>query len=144
MKKVQKSLALCVLCAFLGLFMFSGVSDRSEIDDLCNEDFANDRVIIVLTKEATRQFLDYGPEDFPEVELDEVVDLTSFTVDWVEKKIKGIPTDREMLVNVEEFKRILSLRLANPSKKNVLRAVALLEQRKDVQSASPSYRIYLN
>lgn len=144
MKKVQKSLALCVLCAFLGLFMFSGVSDRSEIDDLCNEDFANDRVIIVLTKEATRQFLDYGPEDFPEVELDEVVDLTSFTVDWVEKKIKGIPTDREMLVNVEEFKRILSLRLANPSKKNVLRAVALLEQREDVQSASPSYRIYLN
>ncbi len=144
MKKVQKSLTLCVLCAFLGLFMFSGVSDRSEIDDLCNEDFANDRVIIVLTKEATRQFLDYGPEDFPEVELDEVVDLTSFTVDWVEKKIKGIPTDREMLVNVEEFKRILSLRLANPSKKNVLRAVALLEQREDVQSASPSYRIYLN
>ena len=144
MKKVQKSLALCVLCAFLGLFMFSGVSDRSEIDDLCNEDFANDRVIIVLTKEATRQFLDYGPEDFPEVELDEVVDLTLFTVDWVEKKIKGIPTDREMLVNVEEFKRILSLRLANPSKKNVLRAAALLEQREDVQSASPSYRIYLN
>ena len=144
MKKVQKSLALCVLCALLGLFMFSGVSDRSEIDDLCNEDFANDRVIIVLTKEATRQFLDYGPEDFPELELDEVVDLTSFTVDWVEKKIKGIPTDREMLVNVEEFKRILSLRLANPSKKNVLRAVALLEQREDVQSASPSYRIYLN
>ena len=105
MSKVQKSLALCVLCALLGFSMIFGISGWSKVNadtdvlSKLNEDFADDRVIIVLTKEATRQFLDYGPEDFPEVELDEVVDLTSFTVDWVEQKVKGIPTDREMLVN---------------------------------------------
>ena len=42
-------------------------------------------------------------------------------------------------IDVDGFRRILYLKLANPGKGNVLRAVAALEQREDVYSAEPDY-----
>lgn len=82
--------------------------------------------------------MDYTPADFPEVNAVAVEDLTSLTVDWVKKKVQGIPTEEEMLVDVENFRRILSIKLAKKGKENVLKAVQILEQREDVQSSSPN------
>lgn len=52
--------------------------------------------------------------------------------------MQGIPTEEEMLVDVENFRRILSIKLAKKGKENVLKAVQILEQREDVQSSSPN------
>ena len=46
-----------------------------------------DQVLVTLTKEETRKFLDYSAEDFREVGAKSVEDLTASTADWVEKKV---------------------------------------------------------
>lgn len=101
--------------------------------------FADNRITIVITKEATRDFLNYGPRNFSEVNAIYVEDLTAFTVDWVRKQFLGIPTDEIMLVNIYKFQRILSITLLENCIKNVFRSIQILEQRSDVESATPSY-----
>lgn len=110
------------------------------------DDFEDDTVLVVLTKtkEATRQFLDYTPEDFAEVNAISVKDLSASTVEWVRKKVQGIPTDEEMFIDIENYRRMLSIQLAVKSKDNVLKAVEILKQRDDVQSASPNYYLKLD
>jgi subtilisin family serine protease len=43
------------------------------------------------------------------------------------------------LVNVDEFRRIVFITLAEPSKENVLNTIRILEQRKDVRYVGPNY-----
>lgn len=107
---------------------------KGSIDD----EFDDDLVIIVLNKKATRQFKKYSPKDFPEIDCIEITDLTEGTVDWVEKKLKGEPTSTEMAVNIEEFRRILSLKLSQHSKENVLKSIRKLEKRPEILSAEPN------
>ena len=40
-------------------------------------DFTDDAVMVVLTHEASLQFVDYTPEDFPEIECEAIEDLSS-------------------------------------------------------------------
>lgn len=110
---------------------------KATIDD----DFTDDRVIIVLNREITRQFRKYTPEDFPEIDCAQVYDLTAPIVDWVETQLtkEPFPSEEPMLVDITEFRRILSLELRERSKVNVLRAIKILEERKDVLSAEPNY-----
>lgn len=107
---------------------------KGSIDD----EFDDNLVIIVLNKKATRQFKKYSPNDFPEIDCIEITDLTEGTVDWVEKKLKGEPTSTEMAVNIEEFRRILSLKLSQHSKANVISAIRKLEKRPEILSAEPN------
>jgi subtilisin family serine protease len=102
-------------------------------------DFSGNLVIITLTQPATHQFLDYASACFPEVNAVYVSDLTHFTVGWVRKQVLGIPSSETMLINVERFRRILSIELYEYCKENVLNAVYILSKREDVQSAGPSY-----
>jgi len=106
-----------------------------------NEKFVENIVIVTMTKEATRQFLNYTPAHFAEVNAIDIEDLTALTVDWVRKQVLGIPTDQQMRVNVEKFRRILSIKLDIYCRENVLNAVYILSQRADIQSASPSFTI---
>lgn len=96
-------------------------------------------MIVTLTKRETRKFLDYSADDFQEIDAVSVEDLTASTVDWVEKQVRGIPTEEEMLVNVENFRRVLCITLANSGRSEVLEAVSRLEQKNGIESASPNY-----
>lgn len=152
-RKSIKALALlCIAILMLLITIFTPnimqasaikESDSEQRQLICEasleDDFADDRVTVVLTKEATRKFLNYTLKSFPEVDAVAVEDLTSLVVDWVKKQILGIPTKEKKLINVEEFRRILSIRLSENSKENVLSAVKILEQREDIQSANPSF-----
>ena len=146
---------LTMLCLLLGLiltlFLYWGITPVSATEPpeekhyyqgTIEDDFADDRVIIVLTKLATRQFLTYVPTDFPEIDCITVTDLSSHTVEWVEKKVLGIPTQEEMAVNVEKFRRKLSLEIGEKGKQNVLDAIYSLQEREDIISAEPSTPMY--
>lgn len=110
-------------------------------------DFTDDCVMVVLTHEASLQFVDYTPADFPELECAEVDDLSSAKGAKVQAVLRGEQLDMDSIgarfmnqnIDVEGFRRILCLRLANPGKGNVLRAVMALEQREDVYFAEPNY-----
>ena len=110
-------------------------------------DFADDTVLVVLTHEASLEFIDYAPADFPEIELAEIQDLSTGKGAKVQAVLRGEQLYMDSIgarfmnqnIDVDGFRRILSLKLANPGKGNVLRAVAALEQRADVHSAEPDY-----
>lgn len=157
MKKIVKLFEFVVLFGLMLsialTFMFSanlmhasamGMEERSEKKTYCEatleDDFSDDKVIIVLNKEATRKFITYKPKDFSEVNCIAIDDLTKFTVGWVQKQIYGEKTEEKMLVNIEKFRRILSLELKDKSKENVLKAVKVLEKRGDVISANPNIK----
>lgn len=109
-----------------------------------NDNFADDKVIIVLSMKETHKFLTYTPQDFREIGCVAVYDLTSHTVDYVKEQIEnkkaGIENNENaMLVNVGNFRRILSLELKDKSKINVIIAIKKLERRPEILSAEPNH-----
>ena len=123
-----------------------GAMDASETITMM-PDFTEDEVLIVLTHEASLQFIDYTPADFPEIECVEIRDLSTGKGAVVQAVLRGEQLDMDNVnarflnqnVNIDGFRRILYLRLATPGKGNVLRAVAALEQREDIYLAEPNY-----
>jgi len=53
-----------------------------------SDDFAGDRVTVVLTQQATRRFLTYEPKDFKEIGCAQVTELTRHTVAWVQEQLE--------------------------------------------------------
>lgn len=112
-------------------------------------DFADDSVMVVLTHEASLEFVDYTPADFAEIGCAEVQDLSSAKGAKVQAVLRGEQLDMSSVgarfmnqnIDVDGFRRILCLKLATPGKGNVLRAVMALEQREDVLYAEPNYVI---
>ena len=111
------------------------------------QDFADDKVMVVLTHEASLQFIDYTPADFPEFDFAEIQDLSAGKGAKVQAVLRGEQLEMDSIgarfmnqnIDVVCFRRILSLKLANPGKGNVMRAIVALEQRDDVYSAEPDY-----
>jgi hypothetical protein len=66
---------------------------------------------------------------------------TSFATREAVKKYEMVRevAEENTLVNVDEFRRILLIRLAEPGKENVLRAIEMLQQRSDIRYAGPNY-----
>ena len=123
-----------------------GITDGSETVTMMN-DFTDDCVMVVLTHEASLQFVNYTPADFPEIECAEIEDLSSAKGAKVQAVLRGEELEMDSVgarfmnqnIDIDGFRRILCLELENPGKGNVLRAVAALEQREDVYSAEPNY-----
>ena len=117
------------------------------------DNFAEDTVAIVLTKAATFSFKTYTPEDFPEIEGVRVTDSTDLIMEIVKQQMEAERTgdwsrlqDRieiGMLVNVENFRRILHLQLPERGKENVLRAIRQLENREEFLYVGPDYYMQL-
>lgn len=128
---------LFVMLTCLGGLFLQRTPTAAEVTSDTN--FVDDQVIVTLTKRETRKFLDYSADDFQEIDAVSVEDLTASTVDWVEKQVRGIPTEEEMLVNVENFRRVLCITLATSGRSEVLEAVSRLEQKNGIESASPNY-----
>lgn len=89
------------------LAMESKEISLTELNEAGN--FYTDKVIIVLSEEATWQFRAYTPKDFPEIDCISVSDLTASTVEYARKKMQGEIVEQRMLVNAHNFRRILSL-----------------------------------
>ncbi|MCH5164232.1 MAG: leucine-rich repeat protein [Clostridiales bacterium] len=152
MKYIKKNIFIIFLCLVVSSILF-GVTTNFEVNAYeinaaydesnynLNQDFDDDTVVITLTKEATRQFLDYEPIDFSDVEATAVIDLTRHSVDWVRKTLAEEQTQEQMLIDVEEFRRMLCIMLGEKSKENVLRVIQILQDREDVESAYPNFII---
>jgi len=106
------------------------------------DNFTNDTVIIVLNEEETHKFKTYTPEDFPEIDCVTVNDLTSYTVNYVQQEIQsrklGKKPEKIKKINVDNFRRILSIELREKSKENVIESIKKLEIREEIVSAEPN------
>ena len=120
------------------------------------DDFAPDRVLVVLTNAASTSLKTYSLADFTGYGFKSVTNLTSATTALANAKIQGKPIPEEFATNanvitfedfydvdLEKFNQILCLELKNPGKQNVLNAIKILEKHPDVKYAGPDYYMTL-
>lgn len=115
------------------------------------EDFADDKVIVVLKNSFSLKLLDYTIDSFNEVSCTSVEELTENTTKIVKSQLDAEKTgdnnnlsnriSKNMLVDLDQFHKILCLTLENSSKENVIDAIRKLEKRKDVLSVEPDYYV---
>ncbi len=135
----MKKFNIWLLIALFSFIFFSGFQEQSPIyalenntkkiycDAELNDDFAEDRVLIVLNEEASLSSKVYSNLDFARHRCEDVDNLTSNAMD--------------LSLNKRENKRVLSLKLANSSKEYVLEVIDELIKRDDVLYAGPDYKV---
>jgi len=101
--------------------------------------FRTDSVIVTLTRKESTKFLSYSKKSFSEVDGVLVEDLTQSTLEFAKAKIEGKQVRDDILVDTEEFVRILRIELRDKTAKSVLSAIAALKKREDILSAEPNY-----
>ncbi|MBD5131359.1 MAG: hypothetical protein HDT28_02015 [Clostridiales bacterium] len=104
------------------------LADRGAYDDL---------IWVRLTKEATREFKGYAPEDFSDVGAIDVRLCNTYCDEYVRRKLQGLPVEEELDVEIDEYTRLLDVTLNKKSKKNVLQAIKILSARPDVAKVTP-------
>ena len=162
-KTSRIAIMLMSLLMFVGLlFLLTGFADNATFvwaygDELyladytiystatLDDDFECDTILVVLTRGASRNFSTLTPMDFPEVELAEVRCITPGL--WqaqaqiaasVSRRANSLYYDANLRIDLNQFRQILKLRLANPSRENVLDAISLLQRRDDIRSVEPN------
>ena len=121
-----------------------------------DDDFADNRVMVVLNNAASLKLKTYTAADFPEIGCASVNDLSTATAARVSAKLRGenvaeifgarsegVVFSDFYEVNVQEYNQILCLTLPTTGKQNVLEAIKLLMQREDVMYAGPDYYLEL-
>lgn len=112
-------------------------------------DFADNRVIVILTQEASLSFIDYTPEDFSEVDCKSVFCVTTAINSMAKEAIENIHrsvTKGENLIvstnlDLSDFRNMICLEINNAGKKNVINAISSLQKRDDVYFACPDYQV---
>lgn len=105
--------------------------------------FAEDRVLVVLSDRATKSFRNYTKDDFSEIEISSIKELTKSSKEKVLKQLNDVnvkdtcSNNYEMRIDADIYRRILCLTLVNKGKENVLKAIELLKRREDIISAEP-------
>ena len=127
--------ALSVMCLPMKYNPVSAETLEEKI--YCNatleDEFSDDTVIVILNQEASVSEKEYSKNDFSESQCVSVTNLTSEAT----AVARGQKTNQ--LVNTEKFRRILSIKLEEKSKQNVLDVIDVLIQRDDVIYAGPDY-----
>ena len=143
---------LVLLSSITQSIFASAVETNEEKKSICNatldDNFEDNKILVVLKQKNFTELRDYTPEDFSEVNCINVTNLTQNTTSTIASKIKAKSNNKnkikqeiseEILIDTDKFHVILSLTLANNSKENVLNCIKLLEQRDDILSAEPNY-----
>ena len=126
------------LLLFFSVIVVNGKKD-SEEKYYCNvsidDEFADDSVLVVLNREASYRLKEYDENDFPNINCEKVTNLTKeATKIAIEKKTNS-------LVNLDNYRRTLCIKLKEKSKENVLKVISELIKRDDVLYAGPDYLI---
>jgi len=117
-----------------------------------DESFAEDRILVVMTNEASLSGKTYKTFDFSEIPCKNISNLTPTTTAIANGKKNGVPFEKTAVgilsnlqeetyhdFSVEKFHKIFSLELNVASKENVLNAIKEIEKRDDVLYAGPDY-----
>ena len=123
------------------------------------DDFADDRVIVLLSNAASTSLRTYTTADFSEFGCSDVNNLTKYTTELVNAKLRGDNSVAQRAattageqnaivpqgfhdVNTSEFHQALCLTLEEKGKQNVLDTIAAVIKHPDVIYAGPDYIIH--
>lgn len=158
MKKIFCELVCIVF--FANLFLSNGVIDgvcaennvfveEEIISNVTLEDeFADNRVMVVMSNEVSLQFNQYDAGDFSEINCNRVSNLSTAT----EAKVKSASANASITsvskatnskhdIDISDYNQVLCLELKDAGKENVLQAIQKLQKREDVIYAGPDYVI---
>lgn len=150
--KIHRKISILIVLIFLSLFFISNSinvnanANTSEVvKQICNatidDNFADDTILVTLTQSESLKFLDYTKDNFNNLELASVSELTEEISTKLDEQINSSINSESNLdtIYIQQFKRTLILKLLNPSKATVLDYIKLLEKREDIYCAEPSY-----
>ena len=131
------------IISLLSFSLMTGIA-RSEPAPVFAEEpesleYVEDRIIVSMTNEESRKFKEYGPEDFPELPVERVVDLTSSSYQaFLAREKETEPTEFGDSLSIDRFNRILRLDLEGGSCEPT-EALKIIGRRDDVLNASLDY-----
>ncbi len=148
---------VCVLLIFSlilcsnAVFAVNNSVVLSETETVTEETaFRDNAVILTMTNEASLNFKDYSPADFPEVSCSSVTVLNPHTTADIEETVieQAVMMQQELASGyalsdsanserIAEYNQILLLTLSEAGTQQVLDAIASLEAREDVLYAEP-------
>ena len=114
-----------------------------------NEKFSDQSIIVTLSNAESLLFKDYVANDFYDINCVEIEDLTEFSTEIVREQLIAEQTgdwsklenriENNMLIDIDNFHRVLCLTLDINSKQNVLDKIKILEGRTEIIIAEPDY-----
>ncbi len=167
---MRKNICFCLALVILlsSLSMLVGAVDFSSLIENTSElgvvepksfstatlenDFADDRVLVVLNNKASLKFKSYSVSDFAEVKCAAVRDLSTGKKKQIETKVADFQNSARTMSaeskaaaveEINKYNQIICLELADKGKENVLAAIKALESRDDVKYAGPDYPMTL-
>lgn len=119
------------------------IYSNATIDD----DFADDKVIVVMKHNISMEFKSYTVSDFAEINAEGINDLTYAVGLQVKAKTEkvNIVTNEGVIVNsdnnsnVDTYNQIITIELKEKGKQNVLNAIKTLEENDDIMYVGPDY-----
>lgn len=158
LNKSKKNLMLALLFVLIGSLVAAIVLSvpniyQAHASELNNEqgkyychatledEFADDKVIIMLNSEESLKLKDYTVEDFSDIAtVYSVTELTSYTKELLKKNYSDeYLTQNTNTRDLDKFNSILCLTLNEHSKQNVLDVIRILEKKDWIISAEPDY-----
>lgn len=131
-------LALCVILAVTsmlsaqakesGVVNSKNVSLNKQVCTAALEDkFADDTILAVINKEYSKRDTVFTASHFPAIQIEEIRSITSPIGDLFKETRTAEEAEKQAntlaLTNVEEFRQIIEIKLKNPGKENVLKAI---------------------
>ena len=120
-----------------------------------NSEFADDAVLVVFNNSESLQFKTYSKNDFANINVKQIDDLSSASKNLVRTKVEHILsqissksyfadlTDRKNItsLDVKKYNQIIRIKLEETGREKVISAIKELEKRDDVLLACPDYYI---
>lgn len=104
-------------------------------------DFASNRIIVVMNQKESYKFLNYSVNDFSDVNIKKIKILNKFTKDELIRRTKtGLIKNK--FIDGSNYRSIMLLELKTCDKQNVLDTIRKIEKRNDVLSVEPDYFLY--
>ena len=107
--------------------------------------FSDDTILVVLTSEATLTFKKYTSEDFVDIGVLSVEDLSESAREKLYDQLYGDDPSqykKNWMINKNAFRTILCLTLEHKGEEAIFNAIEKLMKREDVESAEPNYKIH--
>lgn len=147
---MKKSIAIfiSVLMIMSTLFITTAFAKEEEkfyCPATLEDDFADDRVLVMFNNETSMKLKDYTADDFSDIGAIAVEDLTKDIVEKIREQQSLVSTpDTYDWIDTSDFNQTVCITLSTKSKQNVLDVVHELEKREDILAAEPDYFLHSN
>ena len=154
------SLSLIIVSAFSCFALPISANELSAEEDdqkvysraTIEHDFSDSRIMVVMNYDVSMELNDCSVEDFPELNLKSVTDLSSSTREKASEQLEKInqaffnrtSLENEEIVSYKHYNQVICLELEETGKDKVLEAIELIQNREDVIYAGPDYPIYIH